>query len=134
MVPHWAIQRLEESQTEALGRLLEYANGSDDDSRINGGDDVLGALTTEVSALSHQRQQSTATQQRMCQAAVALQYALDDATRAQEQVGLVKSLPASSIDSVIASAERENEDQVGQRTWRRNLQLQMLPPAKRACV
>lgn len=133
-VPRWAVQRLEEGQASVLGQLLALGNASDDDLVAAGGEERAAALTTEVALLNEQRQLWEETQQRMGTSATSVQQALDDATRAQQQVAAAKSLPATSIDAAIASAGKENAAAKAPSRWRRNVQLQMMPPTKRACV
>jgi hypothetical protein len=133
-VPRWAIQRLEEGQADALGQLLAYGNPSEDELLVDGGEECVAHLDTEVARLNEQRQQCGAAQHRVGVSVAAVQQALDDVTRAKQQLSVVNTLPVTTIDSAIATTDKENASAEPQSGWRRILQLQMMPPSKWACV
>jgi hypothetical protein len=131
-VPRWAIQRLEEGHADALGRLLAYGNPSEDELLVDGGDKCVTALMTELGSLSEQRRHCGAAQLRVGVSVAAVQQTFDDVTRAKQQLSVVNTLPVTTIDSAIAIADKEKASAEPQSSWRRIVQLQMMPPVKRA--
>ncbi|EOD18836.1 hypothetical protein EMIHUDRAFT_209437 [Emiliania huxleyi CCMP1516] len=128
-VPAWAVQRLEEGQASELSQLLALGNATDE-ALLGGG---IGDATLVAPSLLEERSRCEAARDRAGGSALAVDKALEDAVRLQQQLSAALALPVTSVDEAIAGKENEGGGKTISAV-QRGLQLQKLPPAKRARV
>uniref|UniRef100_A0A7S3S231 Uncharacterized protein n=1 Tax=Emiliania huxleyi TaxID=2903 RepID=A0A7S3S231_EMIHU len=129
-VPAWAVQRLEEGQASELSQLLALGNATDEALLGGGGG---GDATLVAPSLLEERSRCEAARDRAGGSALAVDKALEDAVRLQQQLSAALALPVTSVDEAIAGKENEGGGKTISAV-QRGLQLQKLPPAKRARV
>ena len=128
-VPARAVQRLEEGQASELSQLLALGNATDE-ALLGGG---IGDVTLVAPSLLEERSRCEAARDRAGGSALAVDKALEDAVRLQQQLSAALALPVTSVDEAIAGKENEGGGKTISAV-QRGLQLQKLPPAKRARV